>query len=136
MKTIYFSEVLNKNFETVEALEKAEKEYQKKVDSKAKERAEREADAKVVELKAKAYLAEVEQNNKIKADLKAKEAELYSEYQESINTFAEKHGGYRLEYKKEGDNIEFKVQEVQKNTNDLMLADFRDLMTNIFDILF
>ena len=108
---LYKSEVTGKDYKTIEELEAAEHEVEL-----SKTKAEEEKKAKQAELvsineAASAYLKLVEDNKKLRADLKAKEEDAYEKYQEELDNFAKKHNGYHLTYKVDGTNVEFEIKE-------------------------
>lgn len=81
----YYSELVNKFFDSVEETEKAEKEYEEKQVEVAKQKE-----------------IEAERIKKLKADrgLRAKEVDVaYEKYKELLNTFVKDYGTYHYEIK-------------------------------------
>lgn len=111
---LFTSEITGKSYKTVEELEMAEKQV-----AEAKAKADAEKAAKTKELAslneaANAYLALVNSNAKIRANLDEEERAAYNKYKAELNKFAEAHNGYHLTYKKNGDSIEFEVEDVRQ----------------------
>ena len=107
----YYSEVLNRNFDTVEELEQAEKAEEEKNALMSKEKELRLKDVADVQKAANDYLNLVFQNNEIRKELKEKENEAYLVYKKALDEFSKKHKNYHLSYKYDGKNVEFEVEE-------------------------
>ena len=129
---LYKSEVTGKDYKTIEELEKAEHEVEL-----SKTKAEEEKKAKQAELvsineAASAYLKLVEDDKKLRADLKAKEDAAYEKYQAELDDFAKKHNGYHLTYKVNGTNVEFEIKEAHKINLDEYLEESRKEFEKLF----
>ena len=107
----YYSEVLNRNFDTVEELEQAEKAEEEKNALMSKEKELRLKDVAEVQKAANDYLNLVFQNNEIRKELKEKENEAYLVYKKALDEFSKQHKNYHLSYKYDGKNVEFEVEE-------------------------
>jgi len=93
----------------------------------------RKADLVVVQDAANAYLKEVEENKKIRAELAAKENQAYNDYKNKLNDFSAKHEGYHLSYKVNGNNVEFKIEEARADSVEEFYKEQMDLMNKIFN---
>ena len=119
MRTLYESELKElqgKTFTSVEELEKAEAKIKAEQDKKEIALAEKKADLVKINTTANDYLKLVLENNKKRDELREAEKEAYSKYKAELDAFAEKHQGYHLTYKMNGDNVEFQVEEVKQKT--------------------
>ncbi len=109
----YYSEKLNKNFDTVEDLEKAEKAEEEKNALVSKEKEKRQKEVAEIQDAANGYLKLVAENNKVRDQLKEKENAAYLEYKNKIVEFSKAHKNYHLSFTLNGDNVEFKVEEIR-----------------------
>lgn len=119
MKTYYESELKElegKKFTDVKELEKAEQEVNANNEKKELAVAEKKAELAKINAVANDYLKLVNENNKKRAELKEKENEAYKAYKKELDAFADKHQGYHLTYRYNGDNIEFQIEEVKQKT--------------------
>ena len=107
----YYSEVLKKNFDTVEDLEAAEAEESKKNALVSKEKEERQKDVTLVQEAANAYLTLIRKNNEERKALKLEEEKAYDVYRKQLAEFSKKHKNYHLSYRSDGKNVEFEVEE-------------------------
>ena len=113
MKTKYYSEILDKYFDTVKELEEAEKAEEEKKKLRAKEKEERQKEAADVQEAANNFLHLVAENKKIREQLNEKENSAYLDFKTKMDDFSKKHNGYHLSYTYDGKNAEFKVEEVR-----------------------
>lgn len=111
MKTKYYSEILDKYFDTVKELEEAEKAEEEKKKLHSKEKEERQQAVAEVQKAANDYLSVVAENNKIREQLKSKEESAYQDYKAKMDDFSRTYNNYHLSYTYDGKNIEFKVEE-------------------------
>ena len=109
----YYSEILNKNFDTIEELEKEEKAEQEKKVLISKEKEERQKAVAEIQDAANDYLKLVTKNNEVRNQLKEKEDLAYNEYKNKLSDFSKAHKNYHLSYTYNGDNVEFKVEEIR-----------------------
>ena len=109
----YYIEILNKNFDTIEELEKEEKAEQEKKVLVSKEKEERQKAVAEVQDAANDYLKLVAKNNEVRNQLKEKENAAYNEYKNKLSDFSKTHKNYHLSYTYNGDNVEFKVEEIR-----------------------
>ena len=118
-------ELEGKVFDSAKDVEKAEAEVAKEKQAKEVALAEKKAEVAKINTTANDYLKLVAENNKKRAELKEAENKAYLAYKKELDDFAEKHQGYHLTYTKNGDTIEFKVEEAKQKT----LKDFYDDFT-------
>lgn len=109
-------ELQGKVFDNVKDLEKAEKEVNEAVKAKEAALVEKKADLAKINTTANNYLKLVEENNKKRAELRKTEEEAYLAYKKELDDFAEKHQGYHLTYKKDGDTVEFQIEEAKQQS--------------------
>ena len=109
MKTKYYSEILDKYFDTVKELEEAEKAEEEKKKMRSKEKEERQQAVAEVQKAAKDYLSVVAENNKIREQLSSKEESAYQDYKAKMDDFSRTYNNYHLSYTYDGKNIEFKT---------------------------
>lgn len=109
----YYSEVLKKNFDTVEELEKAEKAEEEKKALVSQEKEERQKAVAEVQDAANEYLKLVAKNNEVRKQLKEQENAAYIQYKNRLAEFSKTHKNYHLSYTYNGDNVEFKVEEIR-----------------------
>jgi len=119
MKTYYKSELKElegKEFTDVKELEEAEAKV--KTDNAKKEvaLAEKKQELAKINTAANDYLKLVKENNEKRAELKKTEQEAYDAYKKELDDFADKHQGYHLTYRRDGDNVEFQVEEVKQKS--------------------
>ncbi len=119
MKTLYQSELKElegKTFTDVKELEEAEAKV--KADNAKKEvaLAEKKQELAKINTAANDYLKLVKENNEKRAELKKQEQEAYETYKKELDDFADKHQGYHLTYRRDGDNVEFQVEEVKQKS--------------------
>lgn len=136
MKTKYYSEILDKYFDTVKELEEAEKAEEEKKKLRSKEKEERQQAVAEVQKAANDYLSVVAENNKIREQLNSKEESAYHEYKTKMDDFSRTYNNYHLSYTYDGKNVEFKVEEARFvslreyiRQRDLML---KKMMSDIF----
>lgn len=119
MRTLYESELKElqgKTFTDVKELEKAEAEVKAKNEKKELALAEKKQELAKINAAANNYLKLVKENNQKRAELKEAEKKAYEAYKQELNAFANKHEGYHLTYRQNGDNVEFQVEEVKQKT--------------------
>ena len=87
----YYSRVLNKPFDTLDALKKAEEEFKRQNDEKVKAQEEKKARAKEIE---DAYL----NYQKVKEEAYTQIAEAEKKWIELKDKFVEDYGGYHMTY--------------------------------------
>ena len=109
----YYSEKLNKNFDAVEDLEKAEKAEEEKNALVSKEKEKRQKEVAEIQDAANGYLKLVAENNKVRDQLKEKENAAYADYKAKIEEFSKAHKNYHLSYTYDGKNVEFEVEEIR-----------------------
>ena len=109
----YFSEKLNKNFDTVEDLEKAEKAEEEKNALVSKEKEKRQKEVAAIQNAANDYLKLIAKNNEVRDQLTEKENAAYADYKAKIEEFSKAHKNYHLSYTFNGKNVEFKVEEIR-----------------------
>lgn len=112
----YYSEILNKNFDTIEELEKEEKAEQEKKVLISKEKEERQKAVAEVQDAANDYLKLVAKNNEVRSQLKEKENVAYNEYKNKLSDFSKAHKNYHLSYTYDGKNVEFEVEEIRHDS--------------------
>ena len=103
-------------YATFEEAQEAEKKLEAEKAKKETAIAEKKAELAKINEKANTYLKLVAENDKKRAELKKAEQEAYAVYRKELDDFAEKHQGYHLTYKINGDNVEFQVEEVKQKT--------------------
>ena len=119
MKTYYESELKElegKKFTDVKELEKAEQEVNTNKEKKELALAEKKQELAKINETANNYLKLVKENNEKRAELKQTEQEAYEAYRKELDDFAEKHQGYHLTYRRDGDNVEFQIEEVKQKS--------------------
>ena len=119
MKTYYESELKElegKKFTDVKELEKAEQEVNTNKEKKELALAEKKQELAKINEAANNYLKLVKENNEKRAELKQTEQEAYETYRKELDDFAEKHQGYHLTYRRDGDNVEFQIEEVKQKS--------------------
>ena len=119
MKTYYESELKElegKKFTDVKELEKAEQEVNTNKEKKELALAEKKQELAKINEAANNYLKLVKENNEKRAELKQTEQEAYEAYRKELDDFAEKHQGYHLTYRRDGDNVEFQIEEVKQKS--------------------
>lgn len=136
MKTKYYSEILDKYFDTVKELEEAEKAEEEKKKLRSKEREERQQAVVEIQKAANDYLNIVAENNKVRQQLNSKEESAYNEYKTKMDDFSKTYNNYHLSYTYDGKNVEFKAEEARFvslreyiRQRDLML---KKVMSDIF----
>ena len=130
------TELKDKVFDKVEDLEKAEADVKAANTQKALEATKKKAELVKINRTANEYLKLVAENNKKREELRKAEQEAYKAYRKEIDDFAEKHQGYHLTYKIDGDNVEFQIEEVkQKTIEDFYkeLQESKNIFTNFFN---
>lgn len=103
-------------YATMEEAQEAEKKLEVEKAKKETALAEKKAELAKMNTTATNYLKLVKENNKKRAELRKAEQEAYETYRKELDDFAEKHQGYHLTYKIDGDNIEFQIEEVKQKT--------------------
>ena len=119
MKTYYKSELKElegKEFTDVKELEEAEAKVTTENAKKEVALAEKKQELAKINTAANDYLKLVKENNEKRAELKKAEQEAYEAYRKELDDFAEKHQGYHLTYRRDGDNVEFQVEEVKQKS--------------------
>ena len=119
MRTLYESELKElqgKTFTDVKELEKAEAEVKAKNEKKELALAEKKQELTKINTTANDYLKLVKENNQKRAELKEAEKKAYEAYRKELDDFAEKHDGYHLTYRRDGDNVEFQIEEVKQKS--------------------
>ena len=91
----------------------AEKEWDKAHAKEQKALAERKNEVKHIEAKANEYLAKLKANEEQKRKLDDEASALYCEYKALLDKFADKHQGYHLTYKNQGNNA-VKIEECRQ----------------------
>ena len=129
---LYKSEVTGKDYKTVEELEKAEHEVELLKTKTEEEKKAKQAELVSLNETASAYLKLVEDNKKLRAELKEKEEAAYEKYQAELDEFAKKHNGYHLTYKVNGTNVEFEIKEAHKINLDEYLEESRKEFEKLF----
>lgn len=109
----YYSEILDKKFDTPEALKEAEAAHEKKLATVSKEKEERQKEVAKIQDAANDYLKLVSENNKVRQQLKEKENAAYADYKAKIEEFSKAHKNYHLSYTFNGENVEFKVEDAR-----------------------
>lgn len=102
----YYSKILNKPFDTLEELTKAEREYQDKKSLETKKIDEKKEEAKKVKVAYDNYIKTVEESNKVIKELRDKDYKAYQTYVELKNNFIEKYGYFYQCYYKKSNNDE------------------------------
>lgn len=113
MKVIYYSEVLNKQFNSEEELVAAEKEYLDAVAAKEEKEAQLKAERT-------ARAKEVEQAYKDYSDAYDKAIDKENQYIDLLNAFIADYGSFHMTFKNSADKV--------NNT----LASFREIFHNFF----
>jgi len=129
----YKSKLLNRYFDSYDELVAAETEYN---EAHAKELAIKEAraaDLVKVQDAANTYLEVLRKNDEARKALKESEQDAYLAYKEQLNDFAEVHNGYHLTYKRNGDNIEFKIEENHQDELEKYLEEQRETFKKIWN---
>ena len=123
-------------YATIEEAQEAEKKLE--VEKAKKETALVEKKAELVQINTAAndYLKLVKENDKKRAELRKTEEEAYKAYRKELDDFAEKHQGYHLTYKQNGDNIEFQVEEAKQKTLKDLYDDLNESRKWFFDNFF
>ncbi len=103
-------------YATIEEAQEAEKKLEVEKAKKETALAEKKADLAKINTTANDYLKLVKENNQKRAELRNTEQEAYETYRKALDDFAEKHQGYHLTYKCDGDNVEFQIEEVKQKT--------------------
>ena len=103
-------------YTTIEEAQEAEKKLEVEKTKKETALAEKKADLAKINTTANDYLKLVKENNQKRAELRKAEQEAYEAYRKELDDFAEKHQGYHLTYKRDGDNVEFQIEEVKQKT--------------------
>lgn len=103
-------------YATLEEAQEAEKKLEAEKAKKETALAEKKAEVAKITTAANDYLKLVKENDKKRAELRKAEEEAYKAYKKELNDFAEKHQGYHLTYKQNGDTVEFQVEEVKQKT--------------------
>jgi len=103
-------------YATIEEAQEAEKKLEAEKAKKETALAEKKADLAKINTTANDYLKLVTENNKKRAELRKAEKEAYDAYRKELDDFAEKHQGYHLTYKRNGDNVEFQIEDVKQKT--------------------
>jgi len=103
-------------YATMEEAQEAEKKLEVEKAKKETALAEKKADLAKINTTANDYLKLVKENNQKRAELRKAEQEAYKTYRKELDDFAEKHQGYHLTYKRDGDNVEFQIEEVKQKT--------------------
>lgn len=103
-------------YATIEEAQEAEKKLEAEKAKKETALAEKKVELAKINTAANDYLKLVLENNKKRDELREAEKEAYSKYKAELDAFAEKHQGYHLTYKMNGDTVEFKVEEVKQKT--------------------
>ena len=119
MRTLYESELKElqgKTFTDVKELEEAEAKVKTENEKKEVALAEKKQELTKINTAANDYLKLVKENNEKRAELKKAEQKAYEAYKKELDDFAEKHQGYHLTYKQNGDNVEFQVEEVKQKS--------------------
>jgi len=101
-------------YATMEEAQEAEKKLEVEKAKKETALAEKKADLAKINTTANDYLKLVKENNQKRAELRKAEQEAYKTYRKELDDFAEKHQGYHLTYKRDGDNVEFQIEEVKQ----------------------
>lgn len=96
----FYSKILNKPFDNLEELKKAEKEYSDKKILELQKSNEKKTAAKKVEDARLKYVKLVETNNTTRKQLKENENKTYQEYMELRNAFIDKYGFYHCTFTK------------------------------------
>lgn len=133
MKTIYKSELkelADKEFETVEALEAEESKVNTAIAKKQELAAEKKKELENLNKAAASYLEIVSENNKTRAELKKAEDEAYTLYKKELDAFSAKHQDYHLTYTKNGNNMEFQVEDFKQQT----LEEIINELKKVFEI--
>lgn len=129
----YKSKLLNKYFDSYADMVHAEEDYRKENAEKLKAKELLQNDVKEVNDFANQYLKLIADNNAIRNGLVKEEEEAYHRYKERLNKFAENHNGYRLVYKRDGDTVEFRVEETRHDIVAKTLADQQKLMLRFLE---
>ena len=103
-------------YATIEEAQEAEKKLEVEKAKKETALAEKKADLAKINTTANDYLKLVKENDKKRAELRKAEQEAYEAYKKELDDFAEKHQGYHLTYRRNGDNVEFQIEEVKQKT--------------------
>ena len=103
-------------YATIEEAQEAEKKLEVEKAKKETALAEKKADLAKINTTANDYLKLVKENDKKRAELRKAEQDAYEVYKKELDDFAEKHQGYHLTYRRNGDNVEFKIEEVKQKT--------------------
>ncbi len=139
MRTLYESELKElqgKTFTDVKELEKAEAEVKENATKKEVALAEKKADLAKINESANKYLKLVEENNKKREELRKAEQEVYEAYKKELDDFAEKHQGYHLTYRKDGDNVEFQIEEAKHQTLENYYKETQETFNKLFNNFF
>lgn len=103
-------------YATIEEAQEAEKKLEAEKAKKETALAEKKADLAKINTTANDYLKLVKENDNKRAELRKAEQEAYEAYKKELDDFAEKHQGYHLTYRRNGDNVEFQIEEVKQKT--------------------
>ena len=139
MKTYYKSELAElegKEFTDVKELEKAEAEVTAQKQLKAIEATKKKVELAKIEKAANDYFKLVTENTKKREELRQAERDAYQAYKKELDEFAEKHQGYHLTYRKNGDNIEFQIEEAKQQTLEDYYKSMNDMFKDFFSFWF
>jgi chromosome segregation ATPase len=103
-------------YATIEEAQEAEKKLEAEKAKKETALAEKKADLAKINTTANDYLKLVKENDKKRAELRKAEQAAYEAYRKELDDFAEKYQGYHLTYRRDGDNVEFQIEEVKQKT--------------------
>ena len=103
-------------YATIEEAQEAEKKLEVEKAKKETALAEKKADLAKINTTANDYLKLVKENDEKRAELRKAEQDAYEAYKKELDDFAEKHQGYHLTYRRNGDNVEFQIEEVKQKT--------------------
>lgn len=122
----YYSKVLNKPFDTLEELTKAERDYQDKKSLETKKNEEKKEEANKVKIAYENYVKVVEDNNKIIKELRDKEYKAHQNWVNLKNDFIEKYGYYyQCSYKKSNGNETPSIYNNMMTLSDLIEEFFK-----------
>ena len=139
MRTLYESELKElqgKTFTDVKELEKAEAEVKEKNEKKELALAEKKQELTKINTAANDYLKLVKENNQKRAELKEAEKKAYEAYRKELDDFAEKHDGYHLTYRRDGDNVEFQIEEAKNQTLENYYKESQETFNKLFNNFF
>lgn len=105
----YYSDVLNKPFNTIKELNEAEEAHNKELKTKEEALSKKKEEASKVEDAYKKYLDGVKTNNEKRKELNDIDNANYRAYLDARMSFIKKYGSYHMTYTNDDDDTRVKV---------------------------